>query len=244
MNDRWAIYIDIEGFSKNYEHSTSGKNFAIDALVELMNSIIEIGSICFPGSIHSNYSDRLFVHQFGDGFIICSDFSGEDATRPISIASALMRHMIVKGFATKTAIATGDMIDIRGYYPEIVRASETGVINLGTGIMTTIPVMGTAILKTYNLSNKRSGAVLIVDDELIKVGMSSGTKIHTNDVPCVNWITSDLPLATEIATKTSLSYADSNRLFNAMELYFSREPNPPDLWVESTRETLWTNALS
>lgn len=155
MSSGWAINIDVEGFSKNYEHSEVRKTFAILAIGELMDSIVKIGTLCFPGNPDKNFSDRLFAHQFGDGFIICSDFPEPDASRAISIAVAIMRHMIVKGYVTKAAISTGDMSDIKGCYPKAVRDSRDGRVDLGMGLMTIISVMGTALTKAHKLSSTR-----------------------------------------------------------------------------------------
>ena len=60
MNDSWVINIDIEGFSQNYEHSETREAFAILALCELMEAIVKIGRLCYPGDPDKNYSDRLF----------------------------------------------------------------------------------------------------------------------------------------------------------------------------------------
>ena len=174
MNNRWAINIDVEGFSTNYEHSEDRKTFAILALAELMDSIVKIGRRCFPGDPDKNYSDRLFAHQFGDGFIICPDFSKQDATRTISIAVAIMRHMIIKGYATKAAISTGNMSDIKGCYPKSVRDTDDERVYLGMGLMTIISAMGTALTKAHKLSNTQNGAVLILDENLAKLGLPEG----------------------------------------------------------------------
>ena len=177
MEGRWGISIDIEGFSKNYEYSEERKTFAILALAELMRAIINIGRICYPGNPERNYSDRLFVHQFGDGFIICSDFPEKDASRAISIATVLMRHMIMKGFAIKAAISSGDMPDIKGCYPGPVRESQDERVDLGMGLMTVISVMGTALTKAHKLSNTHKGSVLIIDESLVRLGLPEGVVI-------------------------------------------------------------------
>ena len=114
VNDRWAISIDIEGFSKHYEYDEERKTYAILALGELMSSVFLVGSRCFPGTLEKNFSERLFTHQYGDGFLVCSDFPEPDASRAIAITVAIMRHMTMKGYVTKAAISTGDLSDIRG----------------------------------------------------------------------------------------------------------------------------------
>jgi len=74
VKGRWAISIDIEGFSKHYEYSEDRKTYAIFALGELMNSVFLVGSRCFPGTPEKNFSERLFAHQYGDAFLVCSNF--------------------------------------------------------------------------------------------------------------------------------------------------------------------------
>jgi hypothetical protein len=178
MESCWGISIDIEGFSKNYEYSEKRKTFAILALSELMSAIIQIGRKCFPGNAATNFSERLFAHQFGDGFVICSDYPEVDISRALSIAVALMRHMMLKGFVTKAAISSGDMSDIKGCYPNPVREAHDEPIDLGMGLMTIIPVMGTALTKSHKLAAAHSGAVLIVDRGLIDQGLPKGTVMH------------------------------------------------------------------
>lgn len=77
----WAIYIDIEGFSKIFVKISPVR--AISLLGKLMSSIYLIGDKIYP-----NDSERLFAHQFGDGFLIVSDFPEKNLERPIAISIA------------------------------------------------------------------------------------------------------------------------------------------------------------
>ncbi len=237
MEGRWGISIDVEGFSKNYEYSEERKTFAILALAELMNAIVNIGRLCFPGNPDSNFSDRIFVHQFGDGFIICSDYPEKDASRAISIATALMRHMILKGFATKAAISSGDMSDIKGCYPKSVRDNQDERVDLGMGLMTVISVMGTALTKAHKLSNSHRGAVLIVDSNLIGLGIPEGAIIQGSS-NCFDWINSCLPVADEIAEKAGLMIGSATKVSEKLNEYCRKEPIPPSAWVEATFKTI------
>ena len=233
MNERWAISIDIEGFSKNYEYDEEHKTYAILALGELMKSIFQVGSQYFPGTPDSNYAERLFAHQYGDGFLVCSDFPEGDASRAIAIAIAIMRHMIMSGYATKAAISTGDLSDIKGCYPRPMRYAEDGRLDLGMGLMTIIPVMGTALTKAHKLASTRSGAVLIVDENLFKLGLPAGVK-HCASSGCIDWIASNYPLANEIAKKSLLRTANAEALCERLKSYCQKEPRPPESWVKAT----------
>jgi hypothetical protein len=237
MDGRWGISIDVEGFSNNYEHSEERKTFAILALAELMNAIVNIGQQCYPGNPSKNYSDRLFVHQFGDGFIICSDFPEIDASRAIAIATAIMRHMILKGFATKAAISSGDMSDIKGCYPKSVRDTQDERVYLGMGLMTVISVMGTALTKAHKLSNTHRGAVLIVDNDLVKLGLPEGVVLDSKS-SCIDWINSNLPAADEIASKSRLLTGNTANLLAKLNEYCCIDPVPPNSWVDATFETI------
>lgn len=237
MNGRWGISIDIEGFSKNYEYNEERKTFAILALSELMGAIVNIGRACYPGNPDNNFSDRLFVHQFGDGFIICSDFPEKDASRAISIATALMRHMIMKGFATKTAISSGDMSDIKGCYPKSVRERQDGRVDLGMGVMTVIPLMGTALTKAHKLSSTHKGAILIIDEDLVHLGLPKGIAIKSGK-NCIDWINSYLPEVDKITSKSGMMHSDPRTLTLKLEEYCRIEPTPPSAWVEATFVTI------
>ncbi len=244
MSNGWAINIDIEGFSKNYEYSEDRKTFAIRALAELMESILKIGTLCFPGDPKINDSDRLLVHQFGDGFLICSDFPEQDLTRVISISVAIMRHMIIKGYATKSAISTGNMSDIKKLYPKAVHDTDNGTVRLGRGLMTIISVMGTSLTKAHKLSNTQSGAVLILDNNLVEIGLPEGVEIVKvkNDSGhcgyCIDWVFSNLPMSDEISNIACLATGNSKTLIEKLNSYCKQEPIPPDSWVEATHLTI------
>lgn len=234
MSDRWGISIDIEGFSKNYEHSENKKTWAILAIGELMSAIYRIGYYCFPGTREKNFSERLFAHQFGDGFLVCSDFPEPDVSRAIAIAVVIMRHMILKGYAAKAAVSTGDMSDIKGCYPQPMRHASGDRLNMGMGLMTIIPVIGTALTKAHKLAGSAKGAVLVVDKQLLEKGLTAGIRTCGRSGNCVDWISSDLPLTDEIARKSQLSTAIANELFAKLRAYCSAEPIPPSSWIEET----------
>jgi hypothetical protein len=235
MTNSWAVYIDVEGFSENYEYSEDRKTFAILALAELVDSIVKIGTQCFPGDRDKNFSDRLFVHQFGDGFIICSDFPEQNAISAISITVAIMRHMIIKGYATKAAISTGDMSDIKGCYPKSVRDTDDEKVNLGRGLMTIISVMGTALTKAHKLSNTQKGAVLILDENLAKLDLPEGVKVKDSSGCCIDWISSNLPMSEQIAHTAGLATDNPQALIEKLNSHCKQEPIPPSSWIEGTR---------
>ena len=74
---RWSIWIDIEGFSAQW----SQERRSMRGLGFLMSGILTLGETVFPAD-----GDRLFAHQFGDGFIIVSDFHEPDLERCAAVA--------------------------------------------------------------------------------------------------------------------------------------------------------------
>lgn len=231
MDTSWGLNIDIEGFSNLYESNDQSQSRAKQGLGELMKSIIQIGVCAYPDD-----DDRLFAYQFGDGFIIVSEFAkDDDAGRCISIAAALMKHMLINGFATKAAISTGSMSDISGCYPDEIRNSENGSLPLGAGLMTTISVMGTALIKAHKLSGKASGNVLIVDDsQFSNIPPELVSKTESN-LSFINWMSDKNDLAMEIAHKASLKFETEIKLRELFEKYIKTKPCPPQNWIEKSR---------
>ena len=236
----WGLCIDVEGFSANYEHSEDRKTFAILALGELMSAIHRVGSKMYPGTSGKNYTDRLFAYQFGDGFLVSSDLCDTDATRPTAIAIALMRHMIICGFATKAAIAIGEMSGINGCYPQPMRDAPDSRVNMGMGLMTTIPVMGTALTKAHKLGSRSSGATLALDPALASGQRPEGAVLCGANRTCVDWISSEIDLVSEIASVSELKVAGRSSLVTHLSRYMQASPRPPESWIASTLACITT----
>lgn len=241
MDRRWGISVDIEGFSALYESGESGKDRAIWALHELMDAIIKIGQHAYPGDVTLNEADRIFAHQFGDGFVIVSSFEETDSSRCVAIATTIMRHMAIRGFCTKAAISIGDMADINGCYPDSVRFSDNGTLPLGAGLMTTIPVMGTALTKAYKLSSRVSGSVLVVD-KLAFEHIPDFLVASCNDEYCfIDWRSNEHGLAQTISEKSGLEFGGRDQLLDLFEKYIEREPRPPEKWIKGSRASIGKN---
>lgn len=234
MDTQWAICIDIEGFSKNYEHSEERKTFAILALGELMQSIYAIATNCYPGDPDKHFADRLFAYQFGDGFLICSNHETSGTGRAVAITIAIMRHMMMNGYPTKAAISLGSMSDIHGCYPKSIRDGKDNRVDMGMGLMTTISVMGTALTKAHKLAATRSGAVLVLDDVLLEAVAVEMTGLQGRPHNCIDWVSSDIPLVEQIVNKAALSCSDPAQLLESLKAYCDIDPKPPESWVKGT----------
>ena len=157
---RWAIHIDIEGFSTTYEKSSQG----LYSLRALMEGIYLIGN-----KWCSDPPEGIFAHQIGDGFIIVGELCRESLEVPIIIAIALMRHVLISSGAAKAVIAEGELADIQGCFPKCIRDESKGDswVRLGRGLMTTFPVMGTALIRAVNLAEASpSGSLLFIQEAL------------------------------------------------------------------------------
>jgi hypothetical protein len=231
---KWGLSIDIEGFSKKYEHSERMKDAEIMALNELMSAVIKIGENVYPGKPVNNYSERLFAHQFGDGFVITSDFYERNAERCVAIAFSLMRHMMLRGYATKVAISTGGMSDISGCYPEAVRDSKCNRVHIGRGLMTTVSVMGTALTRSHKLLSRISGSVLVLDESRFEKIPRKVVASQKKEYFTIDWLSNELTLAQEISAAANLEYGDRAQLLKSFDRYITQEPVPPPYWVEST----------
>lgn len=235
MDKRWGISIDIEGFSNLYEHSESTQTKAIWGLHQLMDAIIKIGQEVYPGDPNKNYWDRIFAHQFGDGFILVSNFEEPDPSRCIAIATSLSRHMLLQGFATKAAISSGCMSDINGCYPDAMRDAQNNTLDLGMGLMTSIPVMGTALTKAHKLGGRVSGNVVVIDVSQFPTVPGDLISEREGNVGYINWMSDQNCLACVISQKAGLQFGTEEQLFSRFSAYITTVPCPPQKWIEGSR---------
>lgn len=226
--ERWSIYIDIEGFSALYGQ----ENQVLQSLGVLAEGILFVGRECYPKT-----PDRIFAHQTGDGFIVVSEFSTEMLDRPLAIAMALLRHVAASGRFAKAAISQGEFADVRGCYPSSVRdaADDNGRLDLGEGLMTLFPVMGTALIRAFKLAeNSPSGPLLTVaTTERHRIPSDLTVRETTNpDVLSIDWIHSPLSLANSLARTARLNNPSVDHLERALHSYCRAQDLKPD-WVSN-----------
>lgn len=229
---RWSIYIDVEGFSEIYR-LRQGR--AIQTLGELMEALFLIASKKFPAA-----PERLFIHQFGDGFVVVSDFMEPNPQRPIAICIAVMRHLISRGVATKAAISGGDFSDKSSGYPETVLAAsrDRRHVNIGEGVMTIIPVMGMALIAPYNLAKRRRGAVLLLDSTIF-VSLPIGIIAKPGSPAVIDWVHSDSPLVAEVAKTAELITPDASDTEAHLRSYIDNNRSTLGAdWVSATLDSV------
>jgi len=232
MSNRWSIWIDVEGFSNCYKNNSSQ---AIRSLNELMSSLYRIGIYIF-----NEPPERLFIHQFGDGFIVVSDFPEREPSRPLAICIAIMRHLLKKGIATKAAISGGDWGDISSCYPsEVMKvAEERRFLRIGQGIMTIIPVMGMALIAAHKLSDTDTGALLLLDSSFFssipnEVIYTSGT------ASTIDWIHTELLDVSRICKKASLDNITTKEAEEFIKSYLNENSGIlSNKWIERTQAVL------
>jgi len=143
----------------------------------------------------------------------------------------------MNGCALKAAISTGDMSDINGCYPPAVRKPKNNRVHLGMGLMTTIPVMGTALTKSYKLLNCKSGSILIIDSRRFETIPDIVQNKISESIYTIDWVSSELPLAKNISLGAGLKYGCKEDLLRKFEMHIKQKPIPPSKWVCSTYTT-------
>jgi len=228
-HQRWAIYIDSEGFGVTFP---GNQGLAIRRLGGIMEGIYRLGTGPF-----AKESNRLFVHQIGDGFIIVSNGGMVRPEVPIAVALILMRCAAQADGLAKAGVAYGDFGDFKNCYPDIVRDHyDGGTVQLGHGLMRIFPVMGTALIKAYRQTRRASGSLLLVDGSMVRELPST---IHITkdfgDCVSVDWIHSELPEVLAIASQGSIKLTDGIVLERFVRDYISINADAlhPD-WAANT----------
>jgi|3_EtaG_2_1085321.scaffolds.fasta_scaffold00215_12 hypothetical protein len=234
MEDRWSIFIDIEGFS--FLH----KKLEAEAHRRLNNLILDIYTI--GTKVYPDYPERLFVHQLGDGFIIVSSFPEETLNRPISIALALMKSAMINGGVLKAGISSGNFADVSGMWPQVIRDNRvegTSTLRLGGGIMTLFPVMGNALINAHKAaSSAGSGPHLVVDNRIKNLFPNSLTNIDQNDqVFYLDWVESGTEVCTNILETLGYGNLASDQIKVKLKKYI-QENKLPSEWVANALKYL------
>lgn len=230
--DRWAIYIDIEGFSALYPEGDD----VLWALNRLMLAIYKIGSL-----VYIKPPDRLFAHQMGDGFLIGSDFHEPKLDRPAAIAIVLMKFIANFGLFARAAIAEGEISDIVGCYPiEVLdnrRDGDYPTAIMGDGLMTIFPIMGTALVNVVGVDKRApKGPLLTVPKEFrnrLSSNVISNVIVGTPNIG-IDWVHTESELITYIKTKAMLEFPCPENLEILLGKYIAKY-KLPDEWVSSCR---------
>ena len=241
MSGRWAIHIDVEGFGAKWNETAD----AFRGLNALMEGIFRIGDRAYPEP-----PQRLFAHQFGDGFLVVSDFHEERLDRAVLVGIALLRHVLASGAVAKAAIAEGELSDVVGCYPpEIPRQSDRDHIIFGSGVMTVFPVMGTALIHSVALDKScPSGPLLAVAPANLN-RCPADVQSHKVDekIVCLNWLLGEPKGLHELQVASGFkSFSESERCAQ-LEKYLIDNPELNENWKLNSQRYLlrrWTTNIN
>lgn len=233
---RWSIWIDIEGFSKLWDDG-----LALAGLRALMSGIYAIGN-----KVYTDDGARLFAHQFGDGFVIVGDFHEEALDRCVAIAVVLMRHVATSGCLARAAVAEGDFADYSGCWPkeirqELANLQSDDTVSLGSGIVTLLPVIGTALINANKLdsSNCIKGAVLTIasrDAGRIATGFPRRVSAADSRLTMIDWVHATSPIIDEIVVQSGFGGISAADIEAAITRYVGQTPKPPSAWIAGARD--------
>lgn len=228
MSERWGIYIDIEGFSALWDKEDQ----VLWSLGELMRAIFRVARDCYPRE-----PDRLFAHQFGDGFIVASDFHEQSLERCATIGTALMQHVAASGRFARAAISEGELSDIQNCYPdEVLSCLEADhTVSLHMGLMTINPVMGTALIRAVGIDKiaPRGPLMTIHSSKAKRLGSTvPSAPIPNSDLCAIDWVHMQSPLLASIQQCARLNAPGAAALEDTLRNY-SRQHAVPKEWSEN-----------
>ena len=180
------------------------------------------------------------MHQLGDGFIVVSGIPGGNSGRLLCICLGIMRHLIAKGVATKAGISGGGFSDVFGEYPLAIQkaAKDHRCVPLGeNGLMTIIPVMGSALTRSYRFLNGRHGAVLLLDTTAF-CRLQRGIVTRAKSPTVIDWVHSESPQVRRLCKSSGLKYSTSSEAEDHLRKYLKdNSACLPTEWINSTMDS-------
>jgi len=238
MSESWAIYIDEEGFAEHWDDTMA----AFQGLNALMEAICRIGIKVFPKP-----GDRLFCHQFGDGFLITSDLPETDLSRAVLIAIAILRHVLSFDRMARATISEGKVGDVSGCYPKEVKdAPDRSRVELGSGLLTITPVLGDGLLRTVGLGKKKPRGPLLLVDSTLESRLPNdviATKIQTSLIS-LNWLKGEPRGLQEIQQRANLAIEAEVLRLNRVSRYIDRHVKLNDEWKAGVHSYLTNQVRS
>jgi hypothetical protein len=202
-----------------------------------MRAIFRLGRLCYPRE-----PERLFAHQFGDGFLVVSDFHEESLERCATVATAILRHVAGSGRYARAAISEGELSDIQNCYPkEVLECLERDhTVSLQMGIMTISPVMGTALIRAIGVDKEApSGPLLAIQSsKSSRLGNSvPQVPIPGTDLVSIDWVHMRSDLLDSLQQKASLNSPSPAELEASLDRY-CREHCVPNQWRSNVYKLL------
>ena len=232
MSDRWALHIDVEGFGVKWDDTME----AFRGLNALMQGIFWIGDRAYREP-----PDRLFAHQFGDGFLVVGDFHEAKLGRAVLVGIALLRHVLSQGAVAKAAIAEGELSDIVGCYPpEIRKQPDREHIIFGSGVMTVFPVMGTALINTVTLDKRSPSGPLLTASAADRHRLPSDVRLSSADdgVLCLNWLLAEPSGLAELQSAAGMSRHSESERVAQLRTYIAANEGLGKQWKDNAERYL------
>jgi len=227
----WALLVDVEGFSATYEADIQ----AMVSLGALLDATHRIGNMAYPES-----PNRLFAHHVGDSIIIVGEFGADPLDQPVAVGVALLQCVLRVRGAAKAVLAEGDFADVAGCFPDSVReamgATPDGRLRLGDGIMTVLPVMGTAWISAYRIQGDPtcpSGSLFVVPESIAGKLPKGVAVTHEGSFALIDWVHADFPALTDLLTKTKL-FIRERRVEEAAVREYVAKAGVPEAWKANT----------
>jgi len=232
MSDHWALHVDVEGFGAKWDDTME----AFRGLNALMQGIYWIGERAYREE-----RDRLFAHQFGDGFLVVSDIHEAQLHRAVLVSIALLRHVLSEGATAKAAIAEGQLSDIVGCYPEEIRKQpDRSHIIFGSGVMTVFPVMGTALINTVELDKRSPSGPLLTVDAANRHRLPAEVPAHPadNGVLSLNWLLADPPGLDDLQSAACMARHSKSERIAQLQAYIAANRDLPERWKDNVERYL------
>jgi hypothetical protein len=231
----WALLVDVEGFSATYEADMQ----AMVSLGALLDATYRIGTLAYPES-----PSRLFAHHVGDSIIIVGEFGADPLDQAVAVGVALLHCVLRVRGAAKAVLAEGDFADVAGCFPDSIRkamdASPNGRLRLGGGIMTVLPVMGTAWINAYRVQGDPecpSGNLFVVPKSLADKVPKGITVRQAGAFAVIDWLHAESPELSQLLSKTNLFKREPLVEETALREYLASTA-VPESWATNTLRLL------
>jgi len=228
--ERWAIYIDVEGFSNMFRRDRALARQALMTLTEGVRRVFNQ----FPTCEH----ERVFAHAFGDGYLILSDFPEVPIDRAIAVATGLQQFLLTRGFVGRAGVSCGDFMDIQeDLNAALATADARHEGDPPAGVMTVGTVMGDALINAYKVQEDTiSGPMLFLEPSL---------RDHiTDDAMCflqdrrrsvvIDWLRSTCPHLDRVRVILDLDVFGGARLFDQLRRYLGENKKLSREWRHNT----------
>lgn len=238
MSESWAIYVDEEGFAQHWDDTMS----AFLGLNALMESICRLGMHVYPDPV-----DRLFCYQFGDGFLITSDFHEQDLSRASLIAIAILRHILSVNRVARACLVEGNVSDIAGCYPTEVRnQSDRSRVSLGAGLLITTPVMGEGLLRAVGLGKNGPRGPLLLVDARLKSRLPDDIAIRDvgGGVVLLDWLNGEPNGLKALQEKAQLNIESELDRVSRLSSYIESNKSINDNWRASVQDNLLRTSIT